>query len=75
MKILKRGKLQKLAWIGKKVECPECGCKFVLEEKDKSKVSSSTRTIYGQRPGDYSVDCWKTKCPTIGCNALVKINK
>jgi len=57
MKIKKSGSKKKakksLWWIGKEMECENCGCEFQLEMGDK--VEDASRNCFEQH--------WKVRCP------------
>ena len=64
MKIIKSGTTRRnKPWIGKKIECDACGCKFQLEASDRLRVESD-------RDGSY----YRIKCPDCKSEQLIDTN-
>ena len=68
MKILNQGKNLKapnpLWWVGKTVRCKKCGCTFVLEDSDKTKVTTLAET-------DTTARHCEMLCPNDTCNSVL----
>lgn len=45
-------------WIGKKIDCEECGCQFVIEKGDRKKIIKQKVKKGGKLRGiDYIISC------------------
>lgn len=56
-KIEKIRKIKKLWWVGMKLECNWCGCRFKLEKNDESSVVMREITDFRYELHLYDVDC------------------
>ncbi len=62
-----KGKAPK--WIGKKLECKECNCQFVIVVGDKVRTLSGGGNSF--EDGRYSWSEYRIKCPNKKCGKTV----
>ena len=71
MKVLKNGKVNVgKPWVGKMIRCGLCHGSFKLEPQDQKRVA----LFSDKRGGDYSVDYYSVKCPTLNCGNFITWN-